>query len=181
MLLLVMSVVSATGVNAVDICKAKVLERITPNGSASYVLEPGEVIDGISQYVLDKKSGLEFFCIHGGVCHPRFLKQENKSVEALRLINCKIGAEVWYDDENEITYRVDVVRSRNSSFVLKFDDLENRLLGLGLCNACADNVAQYYIKRPRSRCAILAGRALEGNPDALAALREMPFYCQWRY
>jgi hypothetical protein len=52
---------------------------------------------------------------------------------------------------------------------------------MGLCNACADNVAQYYTKQPASPCGKLAKRALEGNPQALEELQSFPAYCQWKY
>lgn len=52
---------------------------------------------------------------------------------------------------------------------------------MGACNACADNIAQYYTRKPNSPCGILAKQALEGNPDAIEKLVEFPDYCQWKY
>lgn len=52
---------------------------------------------------------------------------------------------------------------------------------MGLCSACADNVAQYYTKKPASPCGTLAKRALEGNPQAIKELQAFPSYCQWHY
>lgn len=52
---------------------------------------------------------------------------------------------------------------------------------MGLCSACADNVAQYYTKKPNSQCGKLAKRALEGNPQATEELQSFPSYCQWQY
>ena len=78
-------------------------------------------------------------------------------------------------------YDVDVLRSENSESVLRYNDLNNRFLEMGLCGACADNVAQFYLKQPQSRCAVLAKKAIEGNPDAASELRRDPSYCAWRY
>ncbi|MEW9570164.1 hypothetical protein ABQJ54_00185 [Rhodanobacter sp. Si-c] len=52
---------------------------------------------------------------------------------------------------------------------------------MGLCEACADNVAQYYTKKPDSECGRLAKQALEGNPKAINTLQSFPDYCIWKY
>jgi hypothetical protein len=52
---------------------------------------------------------------------------------------------------------------------------------MGLCSACADNVAQYYTKEPNSRYGKLAKQALEGNPSAVKELQSFPSFCQWKY
>ncbi|MEN6621417.1 MAG: hypothetical protein ABFD50_07715 [Smithella sp.] len=52
---------------------------------------------------------------------------------------------------------------------------------MALCNACADNVAQYYTKKPNSKCGKLAKQALEGNPNSIEKLRSFPDYCIWKY
>jgi len=52
---------------------------------------------------------------------------------------------------------------------------------MGLCSACADNVAQHYTKTPNSKCGKLAKQALEGNPSAIEELQSFPSYCTWKY
>jgi hypothetical protein len=49
---------------------------------------------------------------------------------------------------------------------LRLDDLDNKFLEMGVCSACAGNVAMFYVKKPTSPCARLAKQALEGNPVA---------------
>jgi hypothetical protein len=49
---------------------------------------------------------------------------------------------------------------------------------MGLCAACADNVARWYVEQPNSRCGLLAKHALEGDPDAVKELLTFPSYCQ---
>lgn len=56
----------------------------------------------------------------------------------------------------------------------KFEDM-------GLCSACADNVAQHYTKKPNSECGRIAKQALEGNPNAIEKLQTFPVYCEWKY
>jgi hypothetical protein len=56
-----------------------------------------------------------------------------------------------------------------------------RFSDIGLCSACADNVAQHYTKKPNSKCGKLAKQALEGNPNAIDELQSFPSYCEWKY
>jgi hypothetical protein len=75
---------------------------------------------------------------------------------------------------------VDLDRSKNSQADLKYNDLTNTLLTMGLCNACAGNAAQYYLQKPSSECGLLVKSALEGDPASKEKLLESPYYCQWR-
>lgn len=52
---------------------------------------------------------------------------------------------------------------------------------MGLSSAFSDNVAQYYTKRPASKCGQLAKSAIEGNPRAIKTLQSYPKYCIWNY
>lgn len=56
-----------------------------------------------------------------------------------------------------------------------------RFLKMGACSACADNIAQYYTKKPNSPCGELARQALEGNSYAVKKLVAFPDYCEWKY
>jgi hypothetical protein len=58
---------------------------------------------------------------------------------------------------------------------------KEKFLKMGACSACADNIAQYYTKKPDSPCGKLAKMALEGNPDAIRKIVDFPDYCQWKY
>lgn len=62
-----------------------------------------------------------------------------------------------------------------------YDYSKQRFLDMGLCSACADNVAQYYTRQPDSKCGKLAKQALEGNLDAIDELQSFPDYCTWKY
>ncbi|MEE9913720.1 MAG: hypothetical protein K4571_18575 [Deltaproteobacteria bacterium] len=56
-----------------------------------------------------------------------------------------------------------------------------RFSRMGACSACADNIAQYYSKKPDSLCGKLAKQALQGNPEATRKIVDFPDYCQWKY
>ena len=71
-------------------------------------------------------------------------------------------------------------RPRSSSDVA-FGEVRQRLVRIGACNACADNIARYYVQQPESQCAELAKRALVGQSDAVKALLADPDYCKWKY
>ena len=61
----------------------------------------------------------------------------------------------------------------------KYGDAKEKFLRMGACSACADNIAQYYTKKPDSPCGKLAKQALGGNPEATRKLVEFPDYCTW--
>jgi hypothetical protein len=163
-----------------DLCKAIALRDVAAVEASDSVLPRGAYDDAITQYKVNKHTGMTSFCSHGGYCYPTQLNINGSKVEALRLINCKIGNRN-YEDADEIYYSVDVVRSKNSPDALRLDDLDNKFLEMGLCSACADNVAMFYVKKPDSRCGQLAKQALEGNPAATEELRKFPDYCTWKY
>ena len=58
---------------------------------------------------------------------------------------------------------------------------KQKFIKMGACNACADNIAQYYSKNPDSRCGKLAQKALDGNKDAVDDVVAFPDYCKWKY
>lgn len=155
---------------AADICKAIALTDVACDASGC-ALKKGEIDEAVTQYWINKKTGDAVFCSHGGGCYPRYLTVNGKKVEALRLTNCKIGAR--YDEDEEYTYySVDVDRSKVPPQELRVDEVDNRLLELGLCSACAGTAAYLYVNRPDSHCAAVVRQVLEGNPVSLKNLQE---------
>lgn len=70
---------------------------------------------------------------------------------------------------------------KRSDVGTSYEYSRERFYGLGLSSAESDNVAQFYTKKPRSKCGELAKHALEGNPRAIAELQSSPDYCIWDY
>ena len=159
-----------TAANATDsICEAIALHSTTKTDDYAFSLKAGQVIDAITQYNIDKKTGRASFCSHGGGCYP---------ATALRLTNCTIDkSKPQFVDDTETSYGLDLIRSKIPPDALRQNDVELKLLDLGMCNACADNAAAFYVKMPASRCAKLVRQALEGNPTAVSNLEDMPDYC----
>jgi len=171
---------------AADICNAVALTDVPdwgdgdPRDASGSVLKKGQIDEAVSQYRINKTTREAIFCSHGGDCYPRYVTVNGHKVEALRLTNCKIGARepdiAGVMDEDEF-YDVDVDRSRNSPSALREDDIDNALLNLGMCSACAGNAADIYIKSPQSRCGSAVARALAGDKGAIVALQSDPSYC----
>jgi hypothetical protein len=154
-----------------DLCKAVALRDVAAVEAPDSVLPRGSYDDAVTQYRVNKQTGMTTFCSHGGYCYPTHVRVNGQKMEALRLINCTIGSRN-YEDKDEVSYSVHVVRSKNTPADLRLDDLNNKFLELGLCSGCAGNVAMFYVKKPTSPCARLAKQALEGNPIATDKVRD---------
>ena len=164
--------------SAADICKAIALRDVPALEAPESILKRGEYDTAITQYRMNKKTGMTSFCSHGGYCYPTHVIENGAKVEVLRLTNCKIGKRDEWDDPEEIFYNVDVLKSALSETEQKIDELDNKLLDLGLCSACASNVAHLYVRQPQSRCAALTRKALGGDAQALETLKQNPDYCR---
>ncbi len=163
---------------AADECKAIALGSVSSIENPSSVIHKGERMESISQY--NEKDGVSVFCAHGGYCFPRYVSVKGKKVEVLRLINCKIGKK-RSDGDGGYSYELIPDRTKMSPKESLFNDIEDILLDMGLCSACADNAARYYIEKPSSACATLVRAALGGNYRAKKALIQFPSYCNYRY
>jgi len=150
-----------------SICEAVAVRSTMKEGHLS-AIKRGSVVDAITQYNISKKTGEASFCSHGGGCYP---------ADALRLTNCVIDKRRPEEFGDEISYSLELLRSKVPAQVRRQHDVELRLLDLGMCNACADNAAAFYVKMPASRCADLVRRGLEGDPKAIDQLKDTPDYC----
>jgi hypothetical protein len=168
----------ATPALAADICEAVALHDVPAIGNPAAILKAGEHDTAVTQYRVNKKTGETSFCSHGGSCYPITIIENGAKLVALRLTNCKIGARDPFEDPDEILYNVGPIAAKNPPKALRIDDLDNKFLAMGLCSACASNVADLVVNQPGSRCADLGRRALLGNADAVKALKEFPDYCQ---
>jgi hypothetical protein len=165
----------------IDLCKAVALRDVPAIEDQSSIIKRGDSYTAISQYNVNKKTGVITMCSHGGYCYPTQVIEGGRRVEALRLTNCKIG-KPSYHDADETSYELILDRRSVSPAELKQMDVSNKLLAMGLCNACADNATEYYLKQPASRCARLVRRVLQGDRKALNVLKgDFPSYCNFHY
>ena len=171
-----MVVVTLAGAPAMaesDLCQAVALTDVdgwngeVRTGPPDIVLHKGETYDEISVYDEDPKTGLGTFCTHGGGCVDRYVVRNGVKVEALRLVNCSIRRAAQpspYAKDPEFELVLD--RSKVAAPTLRYNDIDTRLLQLGMCNACADGAANEYLRHPQSACSQTVRSALEGSPDA---------------
>ena len=167
--------------SAADICKAIALRDVAALDNPRSIIPKGDYDTAITGLHMNKVSGETAFCSHGGYCYPTHVTVRSKTVEALRLTNCSVDRSMSDDDGEEITYEMSVSRSAVPAAQWRKDYLDSRFLQMGLCSACADNAAQYYVTQPASPCAKLAKRALEGDPTALTQLQRRPAFCTYHY
>ena len=160
---------------AEDLCRAKVLRDVSPVSGGAYVVPKGGNLTAFNHYSFDE-FGNGMFCTHGGGCYPEYVTVEGQGrVRALELTNCKI---VRRNDG----YYTEVDRSRNSAADLRFNDIEDQLIAIGMGLAPADNAARHYVQNPDGSCGRLVKRALEGNPDARRRLAAgPPQFCAYDY
>lgn len=155
--------------NAADSCTATVLTNI-PKSGMGYAAKRGEKITAVTQYM--KTEGRWYYCAHGGGCYSAFVKVRGKPAKAIRLDNCLVDFRHVDASYGDVIYYTQIDRSLNSTATLRLDDVDNRLLDLGLCSACAGTAAYEYVHHPKSACANLTRQALEGNPVAIRRLRD---------
>jgi hypothetical protein len=93
-----------------SICKAVALHATTETGDFQYPLERGTIIDAITQYNVNKKTGVASFCSHGDGCYP---------AEALRLTDCRVDKSKPEYFGDEISYPLDGIRSKVPPAVLR--------------------------------------------------------------
>lgn len=162
---------STAAANAIEsLCEAVALHATAEAEGFQFSLKKGEIIDVITQYKINKKTGVASFCSHGGGCYP---------AEALRLTNCTIDKSTpqYPDDTEDFYYGLDPIRSMFPPDVLRQYDVGFKLRDLGMCSACADDAAFFYVKKPASRCATQVRQALEGAQTAIEKLKDNPDYC----
>jgi len=70
---------------------------------------------------------------------------------------------------------------RRSEAGNRYGAAKGRFVEMGACSACADNIAQFYARKPASRCGKLARRALGGDAVAREKLAAFPDWCRWTY
>ena len=169
-----------TAAFANDICRALALRDVAAIQAPDSVIPRGSYDDAITQYNVNKQTRMASFCSHGGYCYPTHVYINGQKQEALRLVNCKVGAKA-FEDAEEVSYAVDVDRARNAASTLRESDVSQRFLDMGLCSACASNVTAFYVRKPSSQCGRLAKQALEGNPAAADKLKEDPSYCHYAW
>ena len=130
-------------------------------------IHQGDVIDAVTQYGINQKTGAGFICSHGGGCYSVRIGSDGLHGDDIDLMNCKVDFAKPNVSDGVEWHELIVIRSKNSPARLRQDDIEDRLLELGACTACASTMANTYIRKPKSKCGQFTKAVLEGNKDAV--------------
>lgn len=76
-------------------CKAVVMVNDDYDGKR------GDVVEYLTQYIIDKRSGETFFAQRGGRPFPTQKMVKGKKVDLYHLINCKVNMKGVIDDDSE--------------------------------------------------------------------------------
>ncbi|CAM5772004.1 hypothetical protein LMIY3S_03698 [Labrys miyagiensis] len=169
---------SISAASSADICygiASTTLQSVNSDGEIlndDAYYHRGDNVGAITQYNVNPRTGAAFICSHGGGCYAFKVSADGMHGDTLDLINCRVNPKVSSVDDGIEYHDIDVVRSKNSKSALRQDDIENRLIDLGACSACAGTMANSYIRHPRSRCAAFTRSVLEGNPVAIKRLSD---------
>jgi hypothetical protein len=123
-------------------CKAVALRDTQYNESPETLIRKGQV----ESFTTDNGADL---CQHGGYCVKR---------RDFRLLDCDS--------------HLNPIRTKANAGNVRYSDIDDTLLAMGLCSACAGNAAAWYTYRPSSPTGQLVKAALEGSPLAKRKLQE---------
>jgi hypothetical protein len=123
-------------------CKAVALRDTHYNESPETLIRKGQV----ESFSTDEGADL---CQHGGYCVKR---------RDFRLLDCDVNLRP--------------IRTQGNAEEARYSDIEDTLVSMGLCNACAGNAAAWYTHLALSPTGRLVKAALEGNPLARQKLQE---------
>jgi len=65
------SILFAGSSHAADVCEAVALRDVPAMEDPTSILSQGEHDPAVTQYRVNKKTGVTSFCSHGGYCYPR--------------------------------------------------------------------------------------------------------------
>jgi hypothetical protein len=153
-----------------DVCAIVALRDVASIDSPTTMMPRGGHRDSITQYQVDRGTAVASFCQHGGYCWPETVTIDGHKETATKLTNCTVDRAHPSTDSDMVSYELVPDRQKIGQTVMRESDVADQLMRQGLCHACAQNDAAFYVRKPASQCGVLAKAALEGNPDALAVL-----------
>ncbi len=162
------------------ICEGVASRDAHARENASLLMRQGERRSDFGWYVVDEKTGQDWYCGRDN-CYEAHVVVGGAKVEGVRLTNCRNGALNWgADAKNPIkSYNLDRLAAGDPATALTFQEIGKRLDGMGLCDDCFDNARESYMRDPQSPCGQLVGKAMAGDAQARKTLaKRFPDYCR---
>ena len=94
----------------------------------------------VTEYVIDDKTGVRSFCIHGGYCYSAFVKINGQAVEALNIAGCRIQPGRQLDGETD--YGLEGIPAKGAPATRRLptlSDTESPKDIQGVAGACTEN------------------------------------------
>ena len=88
-------IISSNDAWSASLCKAIALRDVAAIEAPDSVLPRGSYDHAVTQYIVNKQTGMTTLCSHGGYCYPTHVRVNGQKVEAFRLTNCKIGSRIY--------------------------------------------------------------------------------------
>ena len=127
---------AAAEANADGLCEAVALRDVGALEDPTSMIARGSTLDGITQYSVEKQTGIKKFCQHGGYCYPTEVTIDGKKVATFKLTTCQIGHDVT-DVGDELIYGLDVLRDKVPAEALRREDVAKKLFEMGLNGTAA--------------------------------------------
>ncbi|WP_025885526.1 hypothetical protein [Asaia prunellae] len=138
-----------------DDCKGVLLSSIPDHPEYG---KAGEIVEMLHEYE-GKPDGTPLtYAVHGGGIYP---------ADRVKILNCTISKTT-----SDPYYKLTLNDTAENAYDILYQKTTEKLLALGLCNACASGVAEEYLKKPNGACGIMAARALHGDTSAVDFLND---------
>jgi hypothetical protein len=146
-------------------CQALVLRNVSSTEAGS-LRKTGQRLNDVTAYRINRRTFADEFCEHHGDCFPIHIVEAHRRVQTLKLLNCEINKSDRSIGARYVVFGTELVRTSLSPVQLRIRNLRDRLLSLGFCGRCSNELATEFIRRPQSQCSTLIGDALKGQQSA---------------
>jgi hypothetical protein len=146
-------------------CQALVLRNVSSTEAGS-LHRTGQRLNDVTAYRINRRTFADEFCEHHGDCFPVHIVEAHRRVQTLKLLNCEINKSDRSIGARYVVYGTELARTSLTPVEIRIRNLRDRLLSLGFCGRCSNELATEFIRRPQSQCSTLIGDALKGQQRA---------------
>ena len=95
---------------AANMCRARVVLNVRPQGGSGEALHTGQLITGLYSFKR-AKNGVTSFCFRDGRCFPTRVANAKGRSEAIRLLNCIVDVDDMTMEDGNAVYSIGIVDS----------------------------------------------------------------------